>query len=325
MTGRLIQVSGIIVDHIYKVEKVPAPGTEAIVHGATLEAGGGFNAMAAARRCGIDVGYAGSLGNGPFADIAEMALEAEGIAVLQPSKKNSDQGCCTVLIDRHGERSFIAAEGADGHLEPSDLDAIQHRDDDWFLLSGYALGYPGSCSTLTAWLERAPPNFRFVFDPCPLVAQIPGRSRQVALNAAMWITANLAEAEFLTGLGSPKPAVEALATNRPKDGGAILRDGANGCYLATPDHSAMHLPGFPVQSVDTNGAGDTHAGSFIAMLARGDDPASAATIANVCAALSTTQEGASTAPSLEEAQAAMAESRKRTNSDTNSFTSRRQP
>lgn len=325
MTGRLIQLSGVIIDHIYRVETVPAPGTEALVHCATLEAGGGFNAMAAARRCGMQVCYAGSLGNGPFTDVAVKAMEAEGIAVLQPCIKGMDQGCCTVLIDRHGERSFIAASGADGLLEPDDLATIQRHDDDWFLLSGYPLGYPGSRPTLTAWLESVPKDLQLILDPCPLVAQIPERSREAALKAATWITANLAEAEFLTGFGCAEQAVTALAAERPASGGAVLRDGANGCYLARPSRPAVHIPGFPVRPVDTNGAGDTHVGSFIAMIARGEDPFSAAEIANVCAALSTTREGASTAPRLSEAKAAMAENHERTRSDTNSFTRRRQP
>ncbi|MEM7043967.1 MAG: PfkB family carbohydrate kinase [Pseudomonadota bacterium] len=325
MTGRLIQLSGVIIDHIYKVETVPTPGTEALVHEAWLEAGGGFNAMAAARRCGMAVVYAGTLGTGPFANVAADVLKAEGINILQRRKEGMDQGCCTVLVDRNGERSFIAMPGADGHLDPADLEAIPHHPDDWFLLSGYALGYPGSRVALTAWLASAAQDVRFVFDPCPLVAQIPKASRQAALDAATWITANIAEAEFLTGHGAPEPAAAELAAGRPSEGGAILRDGANGCYLAVPGRPVVHVPGFPVRAVDTNGAGDTHAGAFIAMLARGEDPTSAASIANVCAAISTTREGASTAPTLEEAKAAMAANHEPKGIGGNVPASRRQP
>ncbi len=324
MMGRLIQLSGVIVDHIYKVETVPAPGTEALVHDAALEAGGGFNAMAAARRLGMAVVYAGRLGTGPFADVVVNALEAEGISNLQPRMKEMDQGCCTVLVDRHGERSFIAMPGADGRFELANCEAIPLGDDDWFLLSGYALGYSGSRVALTAWLENFPKRLRFVFDPCPLVAQIPDHSRRVALDAATWVTANLAEAEFLTGLSDPERAAAALAADRPADGGAVLRAGANGCYLAMPGRPVVHVSGFSVRAVDTNGAGDAHTGAFIAMLARGDDPQSAARIANVCAALSTTREGAATAPTIEEARVVLAENREPTGIDEDVPASRRQ-
>jgi sugar/nucleoside kinase (ribokinase family) len=51
-----------------------------------------------------------------------------------------------------------------------------------------------------------------------------------------------------------------------------------------------------VTPIDTNGAGDTHVGCFIAALAEGHAPPEAARLANVAAALSTTEEGPSTAP-----------------------------
>ena len=136
MTARLVQLSGVIIDLIYKVEQVPAPGTEAVVHGCTLAAGGGFNAMVEARRSGMEVAYAGTLGTGPFADITADALRQEGIANLRPRVSGRDQGCCTVLIDRDGERSFIAAAGADGVVTDADLAQVPLMSDDWFLLSG---------------------------------------------------------------------------------------------------------------------------------------------------------------------------------------------
>jgi sugar/nucleoside kinase (ribokinase family) len=80
VTARLIQLAGVIVDLVYRVEQVPAPGTEAIVHGAMLTAGGGFNAMVAARRMGMAVDYGGTLGSGPLADLVATALAAQGSA-----------------------------------------------------------------------------------------------------------------------------------------------------------------------------------------------------------------------------------------------------
>ncbi|MCA0273168.1 MAG: PfkB family carbohydrate kinase [Proteobacteria bacterium] len=298
MTGRLVQLSGVIVDHIYWVEGVPAPGAEAIVSRVALCAGGGFNAMVAARRAGLAVAYAGTLGTGPFAGIAAEALAAEGIAVLRPRLQGQDQGCCTCLIDRAGERTFIASSGADGVVTDRDLAAIRPEPDDWFLLSGYALGYRKSREALTRWLQAAPEGLRLVFDPSPLVAEIPEETRAAALHAATWVSANRAEAAFLTGAADPAQAAEALAKGRP--GGAVVRDGANGCYLALKDGTATHIPGHPVAVKDTNGAGDAHIGAFIAALARGEPPLKAARFANIAAALSTTKEGPSTAPDLNE-------------------------
>ncbi|MES0879886.1 PfkB family carbohydrate kinase [Roseibium sp. SCP14] len=303
MTARMVQLSGVIVDLIYTVEQVPLPGTEAIVHDSTLTAGGGINAMIAARRTGVAVDYAGTLGTGPLSDIVEKALRAEEIGILRPRLKDMDQGCCTVLVDRDGERSFVAAPGADGVVRTEDLAGIQVRADDWFLISGYALGYAGSHAALSQWLANPPEGLRLVFDPCPLVAQIKPAAREAAMHAATWITANMSEAEFLTGFADPAKAASALAKGRA--GGALVRMGADGCHFAAADGESIHLPGYRVDAIDTNGAGDAHTGAFIALLSRGETPLEAAKIANVCAAFSTTREGPATAPFLSTALEAM--------------------
>ena len=292
---RLIQLSGVVVDHIYKVDAVPAPGVEAVVHSAWLAAAGGFNAMVAARRMGMAVAYGGTLGTGPFADLAARAMETEGITLLRPRLPDQDQGCCTVIVDRTGERSFLYLPGADGVVSPADLATIPH--DEWLLLSGYGLEYPQALPALIDWLGAAR-GHRLVFDPCTVIDRLAPEARQAALDAALWITANRAEAGHLTGCSAPEAAAATLAAGRPAGGGAVVRDGANGAFLAMPQGPVRHLPGHPVNAIDTNGAGDTHTGVFIAMLALGNDPAWAVSIANVVAALSTTREGPATAPLL---------------------------
>ena len=305
MTGRLIQLSGVIVDHIYWVKTVPRAGQEATVLRSSLAAGGGFNAMVTARRAGMAVAYGGTLGTGPFSEIAAQAMSAEGISVLRPRLSAMDQGCCTVLVDAKGERSFIAADGADGQVTAADLAGISFGRDDWFLLSGYALGYRGSRDALASWLLTVQPQ-KLIFDPAPLVASIPAPVRDAALKTALWVSANAAEAQVLTGLSDPAVAAEALAMGRPAGGGAAVRDGTNGCFVAQDSSAAVHLPGHAVKAIDTNGAGDAHIGAFIAALDRGATAQDAAHFANVTAALSTTQEGPSTAPTLAKVLAAIA-------------------
>lgn len=290
---RLVQLSGVIMDHVYRVQSVPLPGREAVVRSASLTPGGGYNAMVAARRMGMAVGYGGTLGTGAFADRIAKALADEGISPLRPPHLTLDQGCCTVLIDDAGERSFIASEGADGIVTEADLAALPLLPGDWLLLSGYALLYAGSRAALTRWLSDRPEPL--IFDPCPQVAEVAPDALAAALQAAHWVSANRAEALVLTGKADPAQAAKALAS-RP--GGAVVRDGAHGAWLALPGQEAVHVPAHKVTVVDTNGAGDTHVGAFIASLSAGHPPLDACRIANVAAALSITKEGPATAPGL---------------------------
>ncbi|WP_299669121.1 PfkB family carbohydrate kinase [uncultured Ruegeria sp.] len=295
MTNRLLQMSGVVADLLYQVDAVPASGEEAIVTGFSIKPGGGFNAMVAAKRAGMMVFYGGAIGSGPFAKTVREGLNTEGIPFLRPQDLARDQGCCTVMIEPEGERTFVASDGAEGHVTDEDLAQISFADFGWTLLSGYTLHYPGSRDALHRWLSADERIGKLIFDPSPIVASLPHEVVQAVMHRASWISANAREAAVLSGHSDPVAAARALAETRRDDGGAIVRVGEDGCILAQPG-ALHHIPPYRVQAVDTNGAGDTHVGSFIARLALGDTPNEAAAYANVAAALSTTQPGPATAP-----------------------------
>ena len=295
MENRLLQLSGVVVDLIYEVAAVPCSGEEALVTGFSILPGGGFNAMVAARRSGMIVSYGGSLGTGPFADIAMNGLNAEGITTLRPRNPACDQGCCSVMVDPSGERTFVASDGAEGRADREDLGRIDPADFDWTLLSGYALHYRNSRDAFHDWLKREDRIPRLVFDPSPLAASLGSDVVGTAMNRAFWISANAREAAALTGLAGPLEAAAALSAGRPSGGGAVVRTGAEGCIVACGGN-CTRVPPHRVQATDTNGAGDIHIGSFIAKLAETGEPETAARYANVAAAISITRKGPATAP-----------------------------
>lgn len=300
--ARLLQMSGVVVDLMYQVEAVPLAGEEAKVTGFDIAPGGGFNAMVAAKRTGIEVCYGGPIGTGPFANIVVRVLSENAIPFLSARNTEMDQGCCTVLIDETGERTFITSDGAEGTAITDNLNQINAADYDWCLLSGYSLHYPGSQAALTSWLKGFCGQERLIFDPSPIVARLQPEALHAALGAAHWISANAKEAAILTGRSDPAKAASQLAAALPTEGGAIVRDGSAGCYIAQRSMPAVHIPGVPVKSIDTNGAGDAHVGSFIAALSTGSSPLAAAKYANAAAALSTTRRGPSTAPKRPEVE-----------------------
>lgn len=295
--ARLLQMHGAVVDLVYWVEAVPRTSEEAIVSDFRITPGGGFNALAAARRSGLEVAYGGGLGTGPLADLVEAGLAAEGVENLRPRDPDRDQGCCTVMVEPTGERTFVAKEGAEGHLTGEELGQCGPGTFGWALLSGYALHYPGSREALGRWLQSRASLPQLVFDPSPVVGMIAPDYMAAALGRATWISANTWEAAVLTGHDDPEASAGALAAERP-EGGAIVRTGAAGCILSSCGRTVA-LPGHPVDAVDTNGAGDAHIGAFIAAMAQGASSEEAARYANVAAALSTTRRGPATAPNRE--------------------------
>lgn len=78
----------------------------------------------------------------------------------------------------------------------------------------------------------------------------------------------------------------------------VLKHGSRGGEVRRGDERVTH-PGFPVESVDTTGAGDAFAAGFLASRLRGDEDADALAVANACGALAARSVGARTALSWE--------------------------
>jgi sugar/nucleoside kinase (ribokinase family) len=295
----LLQMTGVVVDILQKVERLPRPGEEVVAQAALVGAGGGFNALAAARRAGADAAYGGALGTGPFAEIARQALAAEGAPALQTRVMPMDQGFCTVLVERGGERAYVYSAGAERAATAQDLASVPTAEFAWALLGGYAAPPAGEPDIFGDWLAALPLGVRVMFDPTPLVLAV-GRARmEKALARADWVSANRAEAEALTG---KTPALAARALSQGREG-AIVRDGARGCWISQAGGAVRLIEGFVVEAVDTTGAGDAHIGAFIAARLAGHPTFAAARFANAAAALSVTRLGAATAPGLEETMA----------------------
>jgi len=294
--GVMLQMTAPVVDMVYSVRALPVSGGEAEVTDFCVTPGGGFNAMAAARAAGMDVRLGGSLGEGPMASIVRAKLDEVGIALGRDPLSGIDQGCCTVLLEPNGERSFVGYPGAEGRIVPEDLARLKLDDVETVLLSGYSLHYAGARDALIDWIKVLPAGISLVFDPSPVVAYLPPERLAPVLARADWISANAQEAAVVTGSAEPEMAARNLAQGRR---GALVRLGAAGCLLATG--SDIHpVPSLPVEVVDTNGAGDCHIGSFIAELARCGDPLAAARYASFAAALSTTRFGPATPPTRAE-------------------------
>ena len=298
MTGSLLQLSGIVIDLVHRVDHFPMAGEEVETPDVLITAGGGFNAMIAARNFGVPVSYAGTIGTGLFANMARTMLDKANIPRIITRQPPKDQGTCIVVVDSSGERSFISYHGAERQLETADYTAVIPSNDDWLLLTGYSLFKAESGRVLSPWLDQLKPGPMLLFDPGPTVADIPQDRLRSVMARADWVSANRLEAKVLTGEADPVLAARTLSKGRA---GAIVRYGAEGCWIATSQDDVAFIPAFAVDTVDTNGAGDCHDGAFIAASILGHPPEQAALLANASAALSTTRHGPATAPSLTEA------------------------
>ena len=294
MTARLWHLGNVVVDLVLTVPALPERGGDVLATRTERTPGGGFNVMAAAARQGLPVTYAGAHGTGAFGDRARAALRAEGIDALLAPRPEPDTGFVVCLVDADGERTFVTSPGAEATLTVADLTELRPGCGDLVYITGYSLLYDSNRAALLDLLPRLDPAVTLVADPGPLVAEIPGDALDSLLARADWWSCNAREAALLTGVDDPAEAARALQSRLGR-GSVLVRTGPGGC-LVRQDGRLVEVPGFAVDVVDLNGAGDAHTGVFMAALARGFDPVAAARRANAGAALAVTEPGPATAP-----------------------------
>jgi sugar/nucleoside kinase (ribokinase family) len=294
-TARLFCLDTVMIDIVLRIEQVPESGGDVLASEHLITTGGGYNAMSAAARQGIAAVYAGRLGHGPFSSIARSSLEDDN--VLEPIEEDEtlDAGFCVAMIDDGGERTFITAPGAESSLRSSDLSSLDVRGGDYVLVSGYNVMYRGGAEIVLEWLTSLSDDVIVAFDPAIRVTDIPEENLRLVLERADWILCNETEAASLTGVDELAASVVALAelTGRV---GVVVRHGESGCTVLTKGGAPVRVDGFTVTVVDTNGAGDTHSGVFLAELALGTNVIEAARRGNAAAAVAISVLGPAACP-----------------------------
>ncbi|MEX3773218.1 PfkB family carbohydrate kinase [Pseudomonas sp. MYb118] len=304
---KMLHTGQVIIDLVLAVDELPPPGGDVLAQSAGFEAGGGFNVMAAAQRNGLPVVYLGRHGTGRFGDLAREAMQAEGIGlgIAQPAER--DTGLCVAVTDASAERSFISYIGAEGEVSAEELAGVAAEAGDYVYVSGYSLLQVGKAQALVDWVLGLPAAVKVVFDPGPLVDSPDAPLLRALLPRIDAWTSNSVEALKVTGAADIGVALERLAALLSPSVLLVVRDGPRGCWIEQRGERS-HVPGFAVEAVDSNGAGDAHAGVFVAGLAHDLPALEAARRANAAAALAVTRWGPATAPGGDEVDAFISES-----------------
>ncbi|MHC8318378.1 PfkB family carbohydrate kinase [Pseudomonas sp. LB3P31] len=292
---RLLHTGQVIIDLVMAVNQLPQSGGDVLAQSASFEAGGGFNVMAAAQRNGLPVVYLGRHGTGRFGDLAREAMKAEGIRIGITHSAARDTGLCVAVTEASAERTFISYIGAEGELTAEDLAGVPVEAGDYVYVSGYSLLHVGKAQALVDWVLALPGEIKVVFDPGPLVDSPDAPLMQALLPRIDLWTSNGVEALRFTGAAEIAGALTLLADLLPEKVMLVVRDGPQGCWVSQGG-DCQQVPGFQVEAVDSNGAGDAHAGVFMAGLARGLPAIEAARRANAAAALAVTRWGPATSP-----------------------------
>jgi sulfofructose kinase len=278
--GKRIVCAGITtLDIIYALDAIPTvPLKFRSSHMVTLGGGLAGNAATACARLGAAVTLIARLGDDPFATMMIEELERDGVdCTLVRRCPGYRSPVSAVVIDSQGERLVVSYSDP---AIPSDAGWIDAR-----VLRGVDAAYAE-----TRWIEAA-----LALLPLARAAGLPSvldADRRPTLPEVLELPTHVGFSapalRDLTGM-EDLPAALALAS-RSAPNIYLVTDGDRGAWYME-GRSVRHEPAFPVQAVDTLGAGDTWHGALALALAEGQPLARAVRFANAAAALKCTAFG----------------------------------
>jgi ribokinase len=252
---------------------LPAPG-ETVV-GTRFEqgpGGKGANQAIGARRLGADVLFVTRLGADAFGDEARSVLLAEGLPEHGiTTDDHSPTGIALIFVDDSGQNAISVAPGANLNLSGPGVRASFGAD----LRSCKYLLMQLECTAELAvdLASRAPgPRTRSILNPAPARPLTPE-----ALASFDIITPNEGELQAIAAsLGLAGGATDVLAGQLVKYGirDVVVTLGERGALWASAA-GLQYFGAYPVNAVDTTGAGDAFNAGLAAALVRGESMESA--------------------------------------------------
>ncbi len=290
MVAKIVIVGSFNTDLTTYMEKMPRPGETVNGRRFVTGAGGkGSNQAVAAARSGASVTFVGRVGRDAFGELAMNTWKAEGIdTAFVTQDADHATGVAPIFVDDTGENMIVVALGANLAIDRGDVDRAE--------------AVIAAADVLIVQLEIVPEisgyalqvarrhGVRTVLNPAPAVPLPPE-----ILAHADYITPNETELQTLVGSDSTdyEAAARSLITREGQT--VVVTLGSQGAMWVKQQGSGR-IPAYPVDVVDTTGAGDAFNGGLAVGLAEGRSLEEAIAFANATAALCVTRPG--TAPSM---------------------------
>jgi ribokinase len=286
--SKIAVVGSANVDMTTFADHFPKPGETIFGQKFDLGFGGkGANQAVAAKLCGSEVFMVARVGDDLFGPSTITNFEKLGIDATHVRQiAGVSSGVAPIFVEPSGQNRIIVVKGANELLKPADVDAAA---DVLKKADCIVLQFEIPLETVYYVIKFASKNkIRCILNPAP------AQPVDIAALANLdYFVPNEHEAESISGMPVRNEEDAKKCAAKLLEGGirrVIITLGANGSLLAGRD-GMTHVPAFPVQSVDSTGAGDAFIGSFATFLGEGLPEQDAVRKANLYAGLSTTGVG----------------------------------
>lgn len=230
--------------------------------------GGGTNTAVALSRLGHKTAFLGKLGSGTNSDFIHKDLIKENIDLLC-AHGSGNAGYSVILDNLKHDRTILTYKGVNDELREKDV-PFRKLKAKWFYFSAMM---NESFHTLERLAEFAQQNsIKIAFNPSMYLAEKGSHHLKQVISRTELLILNKEEAFLLVGQNSIEKLLFKLKNLGPKI--AVVTDGRKEIYAIDEKYIHKAKPPY-VKIVDTTGAGDAFAASFLSGILRRKDIESA--------------------------------------------------
>ncbi|HOU11647.1 MAG TPA: carbohydrate kinase family protein [Anaerolineae bacterium] len=220
-------------------------------------------AMVASAKLGARVGFIGTAGNDAAAEFKLRSMRECGIDLSHMVYRDAPEDQ-VVVVNIHaetGERIFSSVQRwGQGQIEPQELDRAYVTSADYLHLDGF---HNAAAIQAAQWMRAA--GKTVVLDGHKTDGPVGEHLRRLIPDVDVLISGS-GFARHLTGIDDIWTAGTAILGMGPRI--FVQTEGIDGSYTITAAEQ-FHTPAFPVDVIDTTGAGDVFHGAYIVGLLRG--------------------------------------------------------
>jgi len=302
---KIAVIGSIVADLAVRTSRVPAVGENLLAESFSVGPGGkGANAAVAVARAGAEAVLVGCIGDDDFGRMELAHLRQEGVNVdAVVADPETATGVAFIMIDADGENTILVVNGANDRLSAEAVSRAleSHRGTLDGILINFEIPEAAVAAGVRLGKDQGVPVIVDAGPPRPYDPETWAGCTILTPNALE--TATLVGHPVQDDATAEQAARELLAAGPQA---VVLKRGARGALLLTTERE-VHVPAFPVKTVDTTGAGDAFSATLTAAIAEGQPVEQAVRRANAAGALTVTRFGTMPAmPTRQEVDAFLA-------------------
>ncbi|TYS33157.1 ribokinase [Bacillus pumilus] len=277
--SHIVVVGSCSMDLVVTSDKRPNAGETVLGESfKTVPGGKGANQAVASARLGADVYMVGRVGDDAYGQDIVSNLQEQGVRTSYMKPITEMESGTAHIILAEGDNSIVVVKGANNEVTPDYVkDALSTIEDIGMVLIQQEIPEETVEAVCALCSEKEIP---LILNPAP-ARKVP----QQVLEQAAYITPNEHEAVLMF---DGRPIEDALRQYPNK---LLITEGKSGVRFFDGLKEVL-VPGFPVEAVDTTGAGDTFNGALAVALTEGKSLYEALAFANLAASMSVTKFGA---------------------------------